>query len=230
MSKFLRTRVMEGMKYGGFKFVNLPPSATPHTRGVRYFMLANFAKDIRGAMDSVKAGQKHQKRIVVRPSRFRVGLYELYTFHFPKHWSQACVANRELIKQAQRQAHAIERDFSPEKLEWKIRFLKQLYTLPACTKEHKDLPLEKRRYPHFYTYVFAVLYHQLRNEARHAQEEKAISDAELQRLAEEVSFVPVLPSRSPYFRRSWHKNANFYRKTCICQEKAVPLSPFMISP
>ena len=51
-----------------------------------------------GAMDMVKEGQARKKRIIVRPSRFRSGLFELYTYHFPKHWSAACVANRELIK------------------------------------------------------------------------------------------------------------------------------------
>ena len=61
-------------------------------------------------MDEEKEGQKYKKRIVVRPSRFRDGLFELYTYHFPKQWSAACVANREMIKEAQRRAHALEKD------------------------------------------------------------------------------------------------------------------------
>ena len=55
-------------------------------------------------MDEPKLGQARRKRIIVRPSRFRFGLHELYVYHFPKHWSAACIANRELIKEAQQQA------------------------------------------------------------------------------------------------------------------------------
>ena len=80
-----------------------------------------------GAMDMVKEGQARKKRIIVRPSRFRSGLFELYTYHFPKHWSAACVANRELIKEAQRQAHALEHAHTREALEWRTRFLSHYF-------------------------------------------------------------------------------------------------------
>ena len=105
MSKHLKTKVIEDLKRSGFEFVPLPAGSTPHKRGVYYCRLPKGIDYWRGATDEVKEGQKYKKRIVLRPSRFREGLFELYTFHFPKYWPEACVANRELIKEAQRRAH-----------------------------------------------------------------------------------------------------------------------------
>ena len=100
MAMHLKTKVINRLKWDGFEFVSLPAGSTPHKRGVHYFHTCAFLTAIRGAMDMAKEGRKCRKRIVVRPSRFRRGLHELYTYHFPKHWSAACVANRELIKEA----------------------------------------------------------------------------------------------------------------------------------
>ena len=100
---------------------------SPRKRGVYYFVPARGIDALRCAMDSQREGASCRKRIVVRPSRFRKGLHELYTYHFPKHWSAACVANREMIKEAQRQAHALEKDFSLEAMEWRIRFFNHYF-------------------------------------------------------------------------------------------------------
>ncbi len=97
MSKHLKTKVIEDLKRSGFEFVPLPAGSTPHKRGVYYCRLPKGIDYWRGATDEVKEGRKYKKRIVLRPSRFREGLFELYTFHFPKYWPEACVANRELI-------------------------------------------------------------------------------------------------------------------------------------
>lgn len=230
MSKYLRTRVIERLKNVGLTFVQLPPSATPHAKGVRFGRFCNGIDSIRGAMDSVKEGKKRGKRIVIRPSRFRNGLFELYTYHFPTQWSKACVENREMIKEAQRRAHAMERAYTPEAREWKIRYFKQLYTLPVWTKDCQEVPVTKRRYPHFYTFVFTMMYYEMREAAQQAKQAKELSDAEIQRLTEEVSFVPVCPAKSPYFRNSRLHNAAFHIKkplsspnTCISQNFFVPL-------
>ena len=107
MGKHLKTKIIEGLKRSGFEFVPLPAGSTPHKRGVYYCRMCAGVDFLLGAMDSTKEGRKYKKRIVVRPSRFREGLFELYTFHFPKYWPEACVANRELIKEAQRRVSGV---------------------------------------------------------------------------------------------------------------------------
>ena len=108
MSRHLKNIVMDGLKQHLVTFVPLPTSrrtdgchrrlsGTPYSKGVRYFHTVDAVECIRGAMDEVKLGHARRKRIIVRPSRFRPGLHELYVYHFPKHWSAACVANRERV-------------------------------------------------------------------------------------------------------------------------------------
>ena len=47
-------------------YVSLPPNSTPRARGVRYFMPITLYKAYWGAMNSVKAGRRYKKHIVVR--------------------------------------------------------------------------------------------------------------------------------------------------------------------
>ena len=180
MSNHLKIRVMDRLKSSGFDFVSLPAGSTPHKRGVHYFRTCAFLAAIRGAVDMAKEGRKCRKRIVVRPSRFRAGLHELYTFHFPKHWSAACVANRELIKEAQRQAHALEHDHSIEALEWRVRFFKHYYTVfKGGAKPEEGM----KPYSRFYQYTYVSIYRQLQAERKKAQE------------PEPVSFEPIEPEQ-----------------------------------
>ena len=165
----LKTKVMDRLKSSGFEFVSLPAGSTPHKRGVHYFHTCAFLTAIRGAVDMAKEGRKCRKRIVVRPSRFRAGLHELYTYHFPPHWSAACVANRELIKEAQKQAHALEHDHSIEALEWRVRFFKHYYTVfKGGAKPEPGM----KPYSRFYQYTYVAIYRQLQAERKKAQEEK----------------------------------------------------------
>ena len=178
MSKHLKTKIINRLKWDGFEFVSLPRSATPHKRGVHYFRTCAFLTAIRGAVDMAKEGRKCRKRIVVRPSRFRAGLHELYTYHFPKHWSAACVANRELIKEAQRQAHALEKDHSIEALEWRVRFFNHYFRVfKGGAKPEEGM----KPYSRFYQYTYVAIYRQLQAERKKAQE------------PESVSFEPVEP-------------------------------------
>ena len=176
-------------------FVPLPPQPTPHSKGVRYLTFVEGINSIRQAMDAQKDGRKRRKRIVVRPSRHHLGLHELYTYHFPKHWSEACVSNRELIKEAQRQAHALEHDFSYEGLEWRIRFFSHYFRVVRGGE--KPAPGMKA-YSRFYQFAYVSIYRALKA-AREAEQERAQHILEQARnIADEVSFVPVLPAR---FRR-----------------------------
>ena len=191
MSRHLKNIVIDRLKSTIATFEQLPAGSTPHSKGVRYFRANTGIDMFWGAMDMVKEGQARKKRIIVRPSRFRSGLFELYTYHFPKHWSAACVANRELIKEAQRQAHALEHDHSLAALEWRTRFLHHYYTVfKGGAKPEPGL----KPYSRFYQYTYVAIYRQLQAELQAAKEKAALSDAYLQHLADEVSFEPVMLS------------------------------------
>ena len=171
MSKHLKNIVIDGLADNCATFVPLPPNSTPHTKGVRYFTLCEGINYIRGAMDDLALGAKRRKHIIVRPSRFRPGLHELYTYHFPTHWSAACVANRELIKQAQRQAHALEHDYSFEGLEWRLRFFKHYFHV---FRMHEDPAPGLKRYSRFYQYTYVCIYRALKEAAKAEQQKSSL--------------------------------------------------------
>lgn len=180
MSRHLKTTVIERLANTIATFVSLPARSTPHARGVKYFRADLGIDMLWGAMDYEKEGQKYKKRIVVRPARFRDGLFELYTYHFPKKWSEACVANREMIKAAQRRAHALEKDYSPEGLEWRIRFFQHYFRVFKCGGKPEE---GFKAYSRFYQYTYVAIYRQLKEEAQKANEK----EVEI----EEISFEPI---------------------------------------
>ena len=131
-----------------------------------------------GAMNTVKEGRRYRKHIIVRHAPEHNGLLQLYTYHFPKHWSAACVANRELIKEAQRQAHALEHDHSIEALEWRVRFFNHYFRVfKGGAKPEEGM----KPYSRFYQYTYVAIYRQLQAERKKAQE------------PEPVSFEPIEP-------------------------------------
>ena len=213
MSKHLKTKVIEGLKYVGFVFEPLPAGSTPHKRGVYYCRLPEGIDYWKGAIDKVKDGQKYQKRVVIRPSRFRSGLHELYTYHFPKHWSAACVANRELIKEAQRRAHALEKDYSFVGIEWRIRFFQHYFKVYKGGEKPEE---GMKAYSHFYQYVYVAIYRQLKAEAKPHPAPLPMrggKDGESVCLQEEISFEPIefrpsLPSFASPFRSAY----NYFRE------------------
>jgi len=221
MSKHLKTIIIKRLSSTIATFVELP-AGTRHARGVRYFRANTLIKMLWGAMDMEKEGRKYKKRIVVRPSRFRDGLFELYTYHFPTHWSSACVANRELIKEAQRRAHILEHDYSTAGLEWRIRFFEE----------------GLKPYSRFYQYTYVSIYRQLQKEAAAKAEETSIPTPE------DVSFEPLIdpfplrrlrPVSRPLQRLSSpvityagppghiHMPDKISSEICICQKKVVSL-------
>ena len=193
MAMHLKTIVINRLKWDGFDFVSLPRSATPHKRGVHYFHACVGVKALWGAMDTRKEGQHYKKRIVVRPSRFRDGLFELYTYHFPTYWSAACVANRELIKEAQRLAHAIEHDHSLEALTWRVRFFNHYFTVVKGGAKPEE---GMKRYARFYQYTYVSIYRQLQAERKKAAE------------PEPVSFEPVSSDQPFRLRQHTFKTAS----------------------
>jgi len=187
MAKHLKTRVIEGLKSTVATFEALPKGSTPHKRGVHYFRADIGVDALWGAMDAEKDGRKYKKRIIVRPARFRDGLFELYTYHFPKHWSEACVANRELIKEAQRRAHALEKDNSPEGMEWRVRFFKHYFRVFRGGEKPEE---GMKAYSRFYQYVYVAIYRELKEKVKELTNER-MNELTNEVKIEEISFEPV---------------------------------------
>ncbi len=158
-------------------YVKLPPKSAPRARGVRYFRLVPMLTQYSGKINTFKQGRKYHKHIISRIAPEHNGLFQLYTYHFPKTWSAACVANRELIKEAQRRAHALEHNYSPVALEWRLRFFKHYFRV---IKGGFDPEPGFGRYARFYQYVFVAIYRDLKNEASNLQ----ITD-------DDVTFSPI---------------------------------------
>ena len=208
MSKHLKTRVISQLAANAANFCPLPPNSTPQTKSVRYFRPKTGIVSIRGAMDTIKAGRKAKKRIIVRPSRHRLGFHELYTYHFPKHWSAACVANRELMHIARLQAHAIEHEHSYAALEWRVRQIANYYNPEPGMK----------RYSRLFHYVYAAILRDLRS----AQAQASVA----------LTFEPIEPTTSSLHCPKISNNTSIFEyfspNSCTCQKKIVPLQPLWL--
>ena len=201
MSRHLKNIVIDRLKSTIATFEQLPAGSTPHSKGVRYFRANTGINMFWGAMDMVKEGQARKKRIIVRPSRFRSGLFELYTYHFPKHWSAACVKNREIIKEAQRRAHALEKDCTAEGLEWRIRFLMHYFRVfKGGAKPEPGL----KPYSRFYQYTYVAIYRQLKAAAQKAKEEEEVKIDIEDVTFEPIDFRPRLQAFSSPLRRAYN--------------------------
>ena len=167
MGKHLKTTVIERLASTIATFVSLPAGSTPHARGVKYFRANTGIDMLWGAMDEEKEGRRYKKRIIVRQARYRDGLFELYTYHFPKKWSAACVANRELIKEAQRRAHILEHDYSLAGIEWRIRFFRHYFRVFKGGEKPEE---GMKAYSRFYQYVYVAIYRELQEERKRHSE------------------------------------------------------------
>jgi GAF domain-containing protein len=117
----------------------------------------------RGPLDSRKTGQAKRERLV---SRYRKGSGENHQVYPMKMhegpWAEGATRNRELMKTAQREAHAIERAAlhpelaTPEYLtlaaEWQKRFAEY-----KSTKRPQD-----KQFATLYTYTYSHLYRELK--------------------------------------------------------------------
>ena len=178
-------------------YVALQPNSAPRARGVRYFVPITLYEAYWGAMNSVKAGRRYKKHIVVRRMPYAQGLLQLYTYHFPKTWSAACVANRELIKQAQRQAHALEHAHTREALEWRLRFFNHYFSV---VKGGAAPEPGLKPYSRFYQYTYVSIYRQLqsaRDKAQHPDESVSFDPVDVSSHSQDVC-----PLQADTIRRS----------------------------
>ncbi len=165
MSKHLKTTIFLTLTSTLFQEVPSPAVSKVHARGVRYLYPIDGINYYCGMMNSHKQGQKYRKHIIVRRVPRFGGLHQLYTYHFPKTWSAACVANRELIKTAQKLAHALEHDYSPEGIEWRLRFFHHYFhVVKGGAKPEPGL----KPYTRFYQYVYVCIYRDLKSAAQEA--------------------------------------------------------------
>ena len=224
MARHLKNIVISGLKRYMGPFVPSPAVSTRPARGVRYFLPGKAFQLLWGAMDKLRLGNKRRKHIIVRRvPRLNSRLLQLYTYHFPTHWSAACVANRELIKTAQRLAHALEHDTSRAGLEWKLRFLKHYFTV--CVGGAKPEPGLKR-YSRFYQYTYVSIYRELRAARKPQEQEINIDDITVEPL--EGSSVNPIDQRSlqaNIIRRHFHSPFTF-----VPSLGQHSLSPSSISP
>ena len=167
-----------------------------HRRGVRYLVPVTAINMFCGAMNTFKEGYHYKKHIIVRRVPRSGGqVLQLYTYHFPKHWSAACVANRELIKEAQRQAHALEHDHSIEALEWRVRFFNHYFRVfKGGAKPEPGM----KPYSRFYQYTYVAIYRELKAAQQKAKE----SDINL----DEITFDPIMPLKPVCINRRGIRN------------------------
>ena len=158
MARHLKTSTILGLKCAIDHFVPATEISALHTRGVRYFEPTVGIEYFCGAMNDLKDGYKRRKHIIVRRYPRQNKVLQLYTYHFPKTWSAACVANRELIKEAQRQAHALEHDTSRAGLEWHLRFLNHYFKVFKGGEKPEP---GMKPYSRFYQYTYVVIYREL---------------------------------------------------------------------
>ncbi len=193
MALHLKTSTILGLKKAIDHFVPSSDVSALHTRGVRYFEPTVGIEYFCGAMNNIKDGYKRRKHIIVRRYPRQNKVLQLYTYHFPKTWSAACVANRELIKEAQRQAHALEHDTSRAGLEWHLRFLNHYFKVfKGGAKPEPGM----KPYSRFYQYTYVAIYRELQAAAKQTEDapvENALLSTPRRYSGEptDVSFEPI---------------------------------------
>lgn len=231
MSRHLKTRIISRLSSLVSYYVPNSDVSASHRRGVRYFVPVDCAKFIWGAMNTVKEGHKYRKHIIIRPYSGHSKVLQLYTYHFPKTWSAACVANRELIKEAQRRAHALEHDHSIAALEWRIRFLNHYFRVFKGGAEPEP---GFKPYSRFYQYTYVAIYRQLKAEQQAAQQTQQaslqttqnttqISAQLLPPTADDITFDPI-DHRPLRARRTYPLHHVFVRDTLNATPLSAPTS------
>ena len=208
---------MNGLASTCATFVKLPPSTPVYSKGVRYLVPCEAFQSFSGAMNDLKIGQKRRKHIIVRQCPQRPGMLQLYTYHFPKTWSKACVTNREIIKLAQRRAHALEHATTREALEWRIRFFKHYFRV---FKNHEKPEPGLKAYSRFYQYAYVSIYRDLKAALQPSQDQEIAEPSD-------VTFSPV--SALSYYRQRHPVPFYYTRLGEMCSTKKglslVELSP-----
>lgn len=209
MSRHLKSIVKNRLSCIISRYIPNAEVSASHRRGVCYLEFTLGIDMYYGIMNSRKEGRHYNKHIIVRRApRWGGKLHQLYTYHFPKTWSAACVANRELIKTAQKIAHALEHDYSLASLEWRIRFFRHYFRV---FKGGAAPEPGMKAYSRFYQYTFVAIYRELKaaqqpstepsltsaESSQFAAEQPSLSSAEPATLAEDLSFVPIDNTAAP---------------------------------
>ena len=201
MSRHLKSIVKNRLNNIISRYIPNAEVSASHRRGVCYLEFTLGIDMYYGIMNSRKEGRHYNKHIIVRRApRWGGKLHQLYTYHFPKTWSAACVANRELIKTAQKIAHALEHDYSLASLEWRLRFFRHYFRV---FKGGAAPEPGMKAYSRFYQYTFVAIYRELKAaqqpsaEPSLASAESSLTSAEPATLAKDLSFVPIDNTAAP---------------------------------
>lgn len=216
MSRHLKSIVKNRLNSIISRYIPNAEVSASHRRGVCYLEFTLGIDMYYGIMNSHKEGRHYNKHIIVRRApRWGGKLHQLYTYHFPKTWSAACVANRELIKTAQKIAHALEHDYSLASLEWRLRFFRHYFRV---FKGGAAPEPGMKAYSRFYQYTFVAIYRELKaaqqpsaepslsstepsltsaESSQFAAEQPSPSSAEPATLAKDLSFVPIDNTAAP---------------------------------
>ena len=217
MSQHLKSIVKNRLNSIISRYIPNAEVSASHRRGVCYLEFTLGIDMYYGIMNSHKEGRHYNKHIIVRRApRWSGKLHQLYTYHFPKTWSAACVENRNLIKAAQKIAHALEHDHSLASLEWRLRFFRHYFRV---VKGGAAPEPGLKRYSRFYQYTYVSIYRELKEAAQQAQEfaEDASLSTPRRYSAEpsDVSFAPIStstrigecpPAKTFFERRSFSAN------------------------
>ena len=223
MSKHLKTTIFSLLTSTLFQEVPSPAVSKVHARGVRYLYPIDGINYYCGMMNSHKKGQKYRKHIIVRRVPRFGGLHQLYTYHFPKTWSAACVANRELIKTAQKLAHALEHDYSQEGIEWRLRFFHHYFhVVKGGAKPEPGL----KPYTRFYQYVYVCIYRDLKSAAQLSVETATI-DAQITSAEQSLLSAPCISAESPSLATSLAEQPTISEPSLPTPEDVsfVPIDP-----
>ena len=193
MSQHLKSIVKNRLNSIISRYIPNAEVSASHRRGVCYLEFTLGIDMYYGIMNSHKEGRRYNKHIIVRRApRWSGKLHQLYTYHFPKTWSAACVANRNLIKAAQKIAHALEHDHSLASLEWRLRFFRHYFRV---VKGGAAPEPGMKAYSRFYQYTYVSIYRELKAAQQPSSDLSISSDqqpsADSSTLAEDVSFAPI---------------------------------------
>ncbi len=128
---------------------------------------------VRGALDSVKEGQRKRARLVCKwhywgekwIAEDGSKIHLLYTYHFHEgEWAEGATRNREMIKAAQRMAHDIERVcYHPEEYGEEDREQAQIWQ-QKYAEYRATFPPDSKCYKHFYGWMYTEIYRGMRKE------------------------------------------------------------------
>ena len=217
MAKHLKSQIISRLNGVVSNYVHLPANSAPRARGVRYLTFVEGIDAYCGMMNTHKEARHYRKHIIVRRAPEHNGLLQLYTYRFPKHYSEACEANRNILKLAQRMAHDLEHANTREALEWRLRFWHHYF---AVFKGGEKPEPGMKRYSRFYQYTYVAILRQL-----YAAKNQATQTAE------EITFEPVeqRPFQADTIRRYQHSLTAHFIPSASRVETPLPAPRYFLT-